>query len=77
MKKDWWCEMDLSSNYTIVIHEPRALWGSNELRGKIVIRVFNAAEGKTWLIPIAPGDAERIGKILSSLSFLQISEGHW
>lgn len=77
MKKVWWCEMDVSSNYTIAIHEPGTLRGSEELRDKIVIRVCNVAEGKAWLIPIGPGHAERIGKILSSLSFLQISEGHW
>lgn len=75
MKKDWWCEIDLSSNYTIVVHEPGTLWGSDELRGKIVIRVCNVAENRVWLIPIASGDAERIGKILSSLSFLQINGG--
>lgn len=75
MRKDWWCEIDVSENYTIVVHEPGTLWGSDELTGKIVLRVSNIKEGETWLIPIHASAAEKVSQILSSLSFLQISRG--
>ena len=71
MRKDWWCEIDLSDKYTIVIHEPGTALHSDELRNHIVIRVVNIEENDVWLIPISLNEAQRIGKILSSLSFLQ------